>query len=57
MLGENILFGRAPDFEAGRAVEIDDDGELVVEKEDGERIALSSGEITVRPKGSELKEE
>ncbi len=50
VLGENILFGRAPDMEEGRAVAIDDEGALVVEKSDGTRLTLSSGEISVRKK-------
>ena len=48
VLGEDIRFGVAPDFEEGKAVEIDDQGALIVEKMDGTRIRLSSGEISVR---------
>ena len=51
ILGRRIFFGTAPDFEEGRAVEIDDTGALIVEKDTGERMRLFTGEISVRPAG------
>ena len=33
----------------GVAVDIDDDGHLILECEDGSRKVLSSGEVSVRP--------
>jgi BirA family transcriptional regulator, biotin operon repressor / biotin---[acetyl-CoA-carboxylase] ligase len=47
----NALAGRRVEWEegVGSAVEIDDDGNLVVELDDGETVALGSGEVSPRP--------
>ena len=48
VIGRNITYLRGGVTTAARAVDIDEDGWLVVEHEDGTRDVLNSGEITVR---------
>jgi len=48
VLGENITFGQFDRMEKGKALSIDDTGALLVEKEDGTIVRLSTGEISVR---------
>ena len=48
VLGKEILYGSMPDLKAGKAVAIDDDGALIVEKADGSTEILNSGEISIR---------
>ena len=54
VLGREVRFtssgagADAAEWECGRAVDIDDRGGLVVEKSDGSRQVLSTGEITLR---------
>ena len=37
-----------------KAVEIDDEARLVVEKPDGQRVVLSSGEVSIKPEGQHI---
>ena len=48
VLGKRVTFVRNGMTEEGLAVRINDDGGLVVEKDDGTSAVLSSGEITLR---------
>lgn len=48
VLGKEIRFTSGSKWEYGTAVDIDDEGGLLVEKKDGTRQALRSGEITLR---------
>lgn len=52
LLGQEIVFSRGDEKYAAIAEAIDDDGALVVRMPDGEREALRSGEVSVRPIGS-----
>ena len=47
-LGKKIRFTSGTDWEYGTAVAIDEDGGLIVEKEDHTQEILHTGEITVR---------
>ena len=47
-LGKDILIHRADTVTAAKALDIDDDGALVVQLSDGSRTAVSSGEVSVR---------
>lgn len=49
LLGQEIVFARGEEKYAATAEEIDDDGALVVRMPNGERTALRSGEVSVRP--------
>ncbi|WMJ84864.1 biotin--[acetyl-CoA-carboxylase] ligase [Oscillospiraceae bacterium LTW-04] len=49
LLGQEIVFSRAGEKFAAIAEEIDDDGALVVRMQNGERVTLRSGEVSVRP--------
>ena len=49
LLGQEIVFARGEEKYAATAEEIDDDGALVVRMPNGERLALRSGEVSVRP--------
>ena len=46
MLGEKISVLGAASYEA-TAIDIDDSGHLIVRKDDGEVLVLSSGEISI----------
>ena len=48
VLGKKIRFTSGTDWEYGTAVAIDEDGGLIVEKEDHTQEILRTGEITVR---------
>jgi biotin-(acetyl-CoA carboxylase) ligase len=50
VIGRDIEYIRDGDRYTARAVDIDEDGSLIVEDARGHCTALSSGEITVRPK-------
>ena len=50
VLGKDIYYIKNGEKHAGKAVGIDDDGGLIVEKENGENTILRGGEITVRVK-------
>ena len=45
--GPNMKINRSGEFEA-TAVGVDDDGELIVLKDNGEKTAVFSGEVSVR---------
>lgn len=49
LLGQEIVYSRAGEKYAAIAEEIDDDGALIVRMNNGERITLRSGEVSVRP--------
>ncbi len=49
LLGQEIVYARGEEKYAATAEEIDDDGALVVRMPNGERVALRSGEVSVRP--------
>ncbi|MFV0497359.1 MAG: biotin--[acetyl-CoA-carboxylase] ligase [Candidatus Fimivivens sp.] len=48
LLGQEIVFSRAGEKCAAIAEEIDDDGALIVRLQNGERLLLRSGEVSVR---------
>lgn len=48
VLGKEVRFTSGTDWEYGTAVDIDDNGGLVIEKKNGERQVLRTGEITLR---------
>ncbi|MDI9476690.1 MAG: biotin--[acetyl-CoA-carboxylase] ligase [Natronincolaceae bacterium] len=48
VLGKNIRIIQGKSEKMGRAVDINDDGLLLVEKEDGNRELISSGEVSIR---------
>ena len=48
VLGKEVRFTSGTDWEYGTAVDIDDNGGLVIEKKSGERQVLRTGEITLR---------
>lgn len=48
-LGKKVSFLRDDEMQIGTAMAISDDGGLVVELEQGGRITLQSGEVSVRP--------
>jgi len=48
VLGKNISFGNLETMEKGLALDIDETGALLVQKEDGTVTRLSTGEISVR---------
>ena len=50
VLGKDIYYIKNGEKHDGKAVGIDDDGGLIVEKENGENTILRGGEITVRVK-------
>ena len=50
VIGKEINFFISGKAESGVAIDVDDSGGLVVHKKTGERITLSTGEITVRIK-------
>lgn len=47
-LGQDVLVLRSDDKRQGKAVDLDDDGGLIVEFPDGHTEAVSSGEVSVR---------
>jgi len=47
MLGADVFVMQGNDEFKARALDIDDTGRLIVEKADGERVKLSSGEISI----------
>lgn len=49
LLGQEIVYSRAGEKYAATAEEIDDDGALIVRMQNGERVTLRSGEVSVRP--------
>ena len=53
VLGREVVYVRDGETYTGRAVDIDEDGGLIVEDAEGERTVLNSGEITLRPVLSE----
>lgn len=48
VLGKEVRFTSGTEWEYGTAVDIDDDGGLIIEKKDGKRQILRTGEITLR---------
>jgi len=48
MLGEEILVSQASETYIATAIDVDDIGRLIVKKDSGEVLSLSSGEITIR---------
>lgn len=48
LLGKEVRTLSEPPI-VGRAVDIDEEGHLILEQKDGSRVALSSGEVSVRP--------
>ncbi|MBQ1546367.1 MAG: biotin--[Clostridia bacterium] len=56
IIGKEIDFYISNEKHTGKAVDIDEDGGLVVKLPDGGMTVLSSGEVSVRPAGSEPPE-
>jgi BirA family biotin operon repressor/biotin-[acetyl-CoA-carboxylase] ligase len=50
ILGENILYKKDNKWHEGYALDIDDYGGLVVYTEDGQKITLNSGEVSIKKK-------
>lgn len=50
VLGKRVSFGSGEDMREGIAADIDGDGALLVTLDDGNRVTLNSGEITLRLK-------
>lgn len=48
VLGKEVRFSSGDDWEYGTAVDIDEDGGLIVRKKDGSELVLRTGEITLR---------
>ena len=48
IIGKEITVISGSESYPARAVDIDDRGGLVVEKKDGSKVTLQSGEITIR---------
>jgi biotin-(acetyl-CoA carboxylase) ligase len=49
MLGERVLVTEAHDQYEAIACDIDNKGQLIITKDDGETRTLASGEVSIRP--------
>ena len=49
MLGQEVIVSQVNETYKATALDIDETGHLIIQKESGEVLCMSSGEISIRP--------